>query len=759
VDKYDNIPLELRSYNSWCVWRYEDTEAKKPTKVPYDPRSGIKCDITNVSSGCAFAEAILATRANGKWSGIGFIVSEINPYGFIDIDYTDDSTALGKQLEVYEKFQSYTERSPSGKGCHILFKGKIPSGRRRKFIEIYSDNRYMTFTGDIVRNLPIVDCTLQANELFLELGEGKHAISFYGGLEAPIYTDERVLEIASSASNAEKFDDLYYKGEWEKYYQSQSEADYALIDILAFYSQNKQQVHNLFLKSKLGQRQKANRSDYVGPMLARCFDRMPPPIDIDGVINEFNAVIAEKKKAKTLSAVIETPSASPELPPGLLGEIAKYIYAAAPRPVPEIALAGAIGLMAGICGRAYNVSGTGLNQYVILLAKTGTGKEAMASGINKLITAAIKLGVRDAGKFIGPGTISSREALNKVLVNTPSILCIVGEFGIALHEMSRRDAAPHKALLLQIYLDLYNKSGRGDVLNWMAYSERAKTIDPVISPAFSLLGESTPETFLESLDEMAIKGGLVPRLFVMEYLGPRVALNENINAIPSTKLIHEFGSLCAHSLQLNDYNNSIDVQFTSDASNVFSKFNTFCDSQINSSENSFVREFWSRAYMKAMKLASLWAVGLNYILPIIEIDSAHWATNMIHTEVKSLLGRFDTGAFGANREEIKQSERVVEVMRNWIVKPWDECEGQADGKGNREMHNAKVIPKVYIQKNTSAYAAFRNDKMGASFALKRALGVLLDNGQIQKLPPSDLANKFGARGEAFIITNMKTFNL
>ena len=90
-------------------------------------------------------------------------------------------------------------------------------------------------------------------------------------------------------------------------------------------------------------------------------------------------------------------------PPGLMGEIAKFIHAAAPRPVPEIALAGAIGLMAGICGRAFNVSGTGLNQYILLLAPTGTGKEAAATGINSLMKS-IRSEVPASEKFIGPAS-------------------------------------------------------------------------------------------------------------------------------------------------------------------------------------------------------------------------------------------------------------------------------------------------------------------------------------------------------------------
>jgi hypothetical protein len=117
------------------------------------------------------------------------------------------------------------------------------------------------------------------------------------------------------------------------------------------------------------------------------------------------------------------------VPPGLLGEIAQFIYAAAPRPVPEIALAAAIGLMAGICGRAYNVSNTGLNQYILLLAKTGMGKEGMAAGIDKLIHA-VKQQVPPIDEFIGPSHIASGQALVKyVHKKSQCFVSILGEFG------------------------------------------------------------------------------------------------------------------------------------------------------------------------------------------------------------------------------------------------------------------------------------------------------------------------------------------
>ena len=83
------------------------------------------------------------------------------------------------------------------------------------------------------------------------------------------------------------------------------------------------------------------------------------------------------------------------LPNGLIKELARFIYAQSPRPVKPISTMTALALMAGICGRSYNISGTGLNNYFVLLAPTGICKEGISKGINKLINTIIPQQPRD----------------------------------------------------------------------------------------------------------------------------------------------------------------------------------------------------------------------------------------------------------------------------------------------------------------------------------------------------------------------------
>ena len=93
------------------------------------------------------------------------------------------------------------------------------------------------------------------------------------------------------------------------------------------------------------------------------------------------ALIAPPRVNQALSSPIT-------FPPGKAGEVAQVIYQSAPRPVAEIAIVGAMGLLAGVCGRAWTIPKSGLNVYLILLARSGVGKEAMQDGISMFINAA-----------------------------------------------------------------------------------------------------------------------------------------------------------------------------------------------------------------------------------------------------------------------------------------------------------------------------------------------------------------------------------
>lgn len=770
IGMFSNIPKELLILKQWCLWKYEDVGAIKPTKVPYQP-NGKLANVNEANSWSTFQDCFNILQL-GSYSGLGFIFTADDPYSFIDLDDAEgDNAILERHLKVFHEFNTYAEISPSGMGLHLICKGKVPAGRRRSKIEIYPSQRYATMTGNIYNNRDtITDCQANLTLLWEQMGSNPIAQSLYKGDDKELYDDAVIIKRAIDAINGDKFIKLH-SGEWRDLYSSQSEADFAYIDMLAFYTQNRIQITRIFRASPLGARDKAKRTDYVSGMISRSFDRMLPPIDFDGIKNALEDKLARDQLALplTVSSNGRTSSFDAEnngsssfavanLPSGLLGEMASFIYQAAPRPVPEVALAAAIGLLSGITGRAYNISGTGLNQYVLLLAMTGAGKEAAASGINKLMNT-IKMQVPTSTSFIGPSEISSGSALFKYLGNTSqSFISLLGEFGLRLQQMSSPNANGSEVSLRRMFLDLYNKSGYNEILHASVYSDKANNTSAVPSPSFSILGESTPERFYGALNEDMISEGLLPRFLLIEYKGDRPPLNEyHTSVIPSFSLIERLAALAAQCETINHSNprKVINVQSTPEAAKLLYAFDKYADGRINSSSKEVIRQLWNRAHIKVLKLSALIAVGENMIEPTINVEHMNWSANLVQSDIQSLTDRFEAGEIGANTFEVKQSSEIIRVIKDYIKLPYLHAERYAKFP---TLHADKIIPYVYIQRRLVAASAFRNDRGGPTIAVKRAIQNLVDSDRIKEAAKSYIHDKHGTNQRCFVVHDLSILN-
>jgi hypothetical protein len=805
---YDRIPAELKFLPQWVVWKLEDHGGPKPTKVPYSPKWGTKASVSNRASWATYDDAIAALNEGG-YSGLGFVLTYDDPYTFVDLDDAHgDEDIFARQQKVFSELASYAERSPSGTGLHIICKGRVgPPGRKRAQIEVYSGDRFMTMTGEVYRDAPIVDCQETLSILWQQLG-GPAQIHFYGADQAQRDEDGVIIGRAMEALNGDKFKGLY-EGRWEEYYSSQSEADFALVDIITFYSQNREQIARIFRSSGLGRRDKAKRNDYVTNMINRAFDRQLPPLDTTGLHQQFAEMlrgeVAEDQFALPGFVSINGVPVVPELegngggegppppalrdtghgslagagedyaqdivsvnaedvifPPGLVGEVARFIYEAAPRPVREIALVGAIGFVAGIVGRAYNVSATGLNIYALCLAPTGTGKEAINAGVMKLVSAVRgdgSAGAPTVQDFIGPGDTRSDAALIKWLAKHPCVFSIQGEWGMRLKQMAAPNANSNEIGVKRVLMDLYNKSGHGNILNPLAYSDKDKNTASINAPAYTLIGESTPERFYEALDEAMIADGLLPRFLTIEYKGKRPPSSTTyINAHPSFALIDMCRQLVVHVQQVMATNGVINVELDAQAEQLMKDFDRYCDSQINSDQaREVTRHMWNRAHVKALKIAALVAVGVQPYNPTIDRDAAQWACDLVVRDTLNIVDRFERGEIGTGAIQANERKQIDDMVR--VISVWMKGDGTEAAKygmpGN--MHAAGVILGSAITKRLFAMASFRNDRMGASNAVKRTLQHLLDGDELRELPKSQMASMFGTTARGFMISRPSTF--
>jgi primase-polymerase (primpol)-like protein len=148
----ENIPDELKQYKSWVVWREELSKDEKLTKMPYNAKTGMRASSTGERTWSDFHTAFLRCKnANGKYDGIGFVLSDNDPFTGIDLDHCRDSQT-GKikdwAMEIINTIRSYTEISPSRSGIRIFTLADLPTnGRKSSKVEIYKKARYLTITG------------------------------------------------------------------------------------------------------------------------------------------------------------------------------------------------------------------------------------------------------------------------------------------------------------------------------------------------------------------------------------------------------------------------------------------------------------------------------------------------------------------------------------------------------------------------------------------------------------------------------------
>lgn len=257
-----NIPQELKENASFCLWKMEKRNGRA-TKVPYNPKTGTMARTNEPQTFSDFATAMKA-YAMGGWDGIGFRVSE--GIGAIDIDHCirEDGSLNDVAASILGFFStSYFERSPSGTGLRGFFelspdfaydKTQYYINNRKHGLEVYLPgvtNRFVTVTGDayragkVERNDEGLKTTL---DTFMKR---KSQVSSSTVEPCSYLTDEQVIQHALSSESGDKFKALY-EGNWQDLYDSQSDADMALVSMLAFWCGNvEEQIDRIFRTSRL----------------------------------------------------------------------------------------------------------------------------------------------------------------------------------------------------------------------------------------------------------------------------------------------------------------------------------------------------------------------------------------------------------------------------------------------------------------------------------------------------------------------------
>ena len=154
---YSKIPEELKQLNQWvCTWN--------TSKIPMKAFEKKAASSTAPDTWSSFKQAKWAVE-NGYYDNLGFVFADNGVVG-IDIDKGfEDGLMTPLCANIMQACRSYTEKSRSGRGVHILLRGNLPFHGKNNLagVEIYKTQRFFIMTGQqlvfptIVENQEAVD--------------------------------------------------------------------------------------------------------------------------------------------------------------------------------------------------------------------------------------------------------------------------------------------------------------------------------------------------------------------------------------------------------------------------------------------------------------------------------------------------------------------------------------------------------------------------------------------------------------------------
>jgi hypothetical protein len=436
--------------------------------------------------------------------------------------------------------------------------------------------------------------------------------------------------------------------------------------------------------------------------------------------------------------------------------IAKFIFDQAPRQNWTIAVVAALAFWAGIVGRNVNVLNQGLNLYILFVAGTGRGKEAMASGISKLIEAvAVKV---PSIRQLVTGRFASSQAILHHLSEFPGTLSIQGEGEYLFRRLTSPKAPQNEQELLQTVLDLFHKSGLGQAMPGYRKAEKAASVGAIPSPCFTLLTESTFGAVDALLSNDAVKKGVTPRFMIVMTKALRPELNPNMVSQPDPELVEFIGSVWSQVMTCSKPLVGIEVKFDNEANKLQAAFDRETTRNINEADQDIEAELWNRSHIKASKLAALVATGVNYWNPQITGEQMRWAIEVERYCVGQLIAEIESGEVGEVTEDVRLS-RVIKACAEYVLQrePWLFPKGY---RVDPELHDDRIITFAYLHNklcNTKPFKEIGYKK--PSQLIRECLTVLTDKGDLQFISKAEMERDRKRRVEGWVISNPGTFGI
>ena len=279
IKNYENIPDNLKKEKRWCLYKIIQRDGKN-TKLPLMP-NGKPAKSNDKMTWNSYEDCIAALNRN-IGDGFGFMLGD--GYIGIDIDkvsddifvYSMDYHAKSMTADFLRGISTYAEISPSKTGLHFIGKGEVPGERKRyKNLEIYDKDRFFTVTGNVIKDRnrnKVINIDSELKPLYekympkinvINSENKRNQITTFLKYDQDIV--EKLFDRGYFSYTGEDLRRIYY-GNYESYFNSQSEADFFMLQRLLYYTADVEQAISLMENSGLKREKwykRRSNTDYI----------------------------------------------------------------------------------------------------------------------------------------------------------------------------------------------------------------------------------------------------------------------------------------------------------------------------------------------------------------------------------------------------------------------------------------------------------------------------------------------------------------
>jgi hypothetical protein len=453
------------------------------------------------------------------------------------------------------------------------------------------------------------------------------------------------------------------------------------------------------------------------------------------------------KSAETLQEIKVAPIDDPELqwdigwPPGLVGEVAKWIYTTSRRPVSQFAIAQAFYVAAGILGARYNIDGSGVNLYMVIAGDSGVGKGESQRRREALLAEAFKMAQDPAAMIdiFGHDVAASAPGLRKMFSGDYQTRAAYKEDSDALLNNLTASAPDSNGERLRAEMSKHwDKSGRNRVLGSVGYAKDEHKINAVVSPAYTVGLDTQIPPVKRFLGTPAVTLGFAQRFLYFMYEGPAFKPKRGIDASVPQALAARVAQVYRHTATMGG-DTVHDVHCATELQDRLEDLEDHYIDLINKDKTS--NDIFNRAQAQVSRLAALMAAMDNPENPVISpvyLDYAETVAAKSYGRVSDILLTGEAG--GGESVRAAKVIRFIEAYTQMTpaARHNRKCPKCLDGHGD-------IIPEVVLVRGLRRDQDFKGTDQGRTTEdhVRKAVQELVLQSYLVPVTASELAAQRG----------------